>query len=149
LVVVMVLSYLLGATLPDGSSLAWPLFAFVIVAAGMVVRYQAITTLDRAARNQMQPPWFNGDLKTRPGQSVVTSGPYRFVRHPGYSGSFAILLGLALMTALWPFLLVAVVALCLAFWRRLRDEEPINRATIAGYEAYSATHRWRMVPGIW
>jgi protein-S-isoprenylcysteine O-methyltransferase len=69
---------------------------------------------------------------------LVTSGPFRWLRHPMYSGALALWLGAALGTlnwlllALWPLLVVGVV-------RELPTEEGMLRAKFgAAYEAYAA-----------
>jgi protein-S-isoprenylcysteine O-methyltransferase Ste14 len=82
------------------------------------------------------------------GQHVVTSGPYRFVRHPGYAGS-------ALVTAAVPVMLDAVWALVPAAATlavlvvRTALEDRTLRAELHGYTAYAASTRFRLVPGIW
>ncbi|MDP8930453.1 MAG: isoprenylcysteine carboxylmethyltransferase family protein [Actinomycetota bacterium] len=71
-------------------------------------------------------------------QALVTSGPYRHVRHPGYSAVLALWLGAALATLnwvllmLWPLLVVGLLVMS-------REEEGLLRATLGlTYEAYTA-----------
>ena len=81
-------------------------------------------------------------------QQVVTSGPYRFVRHPSYAG--AILAGLALpfmLSALWALLPAAVTAIAVAVRTGLEDQ--MLRAELAGYPDYAERTRYRLFPGVW
>lgn len=82
------------------------------------------------------------------GQQVVTSGPYRLVRHPSYAG--AILAGLALpfmLSALWA--LIPAVAMAAAVAVRTGLEDQMLRAELAGYQDYAERTRYRLFPGLW
>lgn len=82
------------------------------------------------------------------GHHVVTAGPYRFVRHPGYAGLilFNLLSAMALGSwlALPPFLARALLAL-----RRTAVEDRVLHAELEGYAAYAERVRYRLLPGIW
>ncbi len=80
---------------------------------------------------------------------VITSGPYRIVRHPGYT---ATLLGLVLATPLllgsWrAFIPAALSTLCLIL--RTVLEERTLRKELSGYEAYTRKVHYRLFPGLW
>jgi protein-S-isoprenylcysteine O-methyltransferase Ste14 len=82
------------------------------------------------------------------GHSVVSSGPYALVRHPGYAG--ALLAHLALPFALgsiWALLPAAVATLL--FVARTSREERTLREHLVGYREYQARVRWRLLPGVW
>jgi protein-S-isoprenylcysteine O-methyltransferase Ste14 len=83
------------------------------------------------------------------GQHVVTSGPYAFVRHPGYSAGILILgaSGIALGSWLATAFLVAISFPFLFY--RVINEDRVLQAQLPGYASYSARVRWRLVPGIW
>ena len=79
---------------------------------------------------------------------VVTSGPYRIVRHPGYLA--AIVGGLTsplILGSLWAF--APVVAGALLFTARTALEDRTLREELAGYQEYAARTRHRLLPGIW
>jgi protein-S-isoprenylcysteine O-methyltransferase Ste14 len=79
---------------------------------------------------------------------VITSGPYAWVRHPIYAASLAIHAGTALLLgARWGLLGLPVLALLLG--RRAVLEERTLRQGLAGYDAYAAQVRWRLIPGLW
>jgi protein-S-isoprenylcysteine O-methyltransferase Ste14 len=82
------------------------------------------------------------------GQRVVSTGPYRHVRHPMYAG--ALLLLLATPPALGSLAaLPAVLALAGAIVVRLRDEERLLSEALPGYGAYCRVVRYRLVPRVW
>lgn len=82
------------------------------------------------------------------GQQVCSTGPYRFVRHPGYSGmivySLATAIGLGSWWALVPTALSAV-----AFVIRTVLEDRALRQELPGYSEYAQGVRYRLVPGLW
>ena len=68
---------------------------------------------------------------------LVTSGPYRMVRHPIYTGLLLAFLGTAIARGEWRGLLAVALALW-AFWRKSRVEERLMREQFGGaYEEYS------------
>jgi protein-S-isoprenylcysteine O-methyltransferase Ste14 len=82
------------------------------------------------------------------GQRVITSGPYRFVRHPGYSGMLLRFTFSSLILGSWTA--VAVAALFLPVYViRIRREEPVLLEQLEGYKEYASRVRYRMVPVLW
>ncbi len=82
------------------------------------------------------------------GHVVVTGGPYRLVRHPGYAGG--LIAGLAfpvMLDAAWAFL-PALIGLA-ALVERTRREDRMLLVGLPGYAAYAARTRFRLVPGVW
>jgi protein-S-isoprenylcysteine O-methyltransferase Ste14 len=82
------------------------------------------------------------------GQVVVTTGPYRVVRHPSYAG--ALLAALAfpfMMGALWALLPGLFLAAALALRTWLEDRLPSQG--LDGYALYAEHTRHRLVPGLW
>lgn len=79
---------------------------------------------------------------------VVTNGPYRLVRHPGYVGALVMYLAapLILGTA-WAFVPAGLITLLFIIRTALEDRTLKNELT--GYEEYSRRTRCRLVPGIW
>jgi hypothetical protein len=77
-----------------------------------------------------------------------TSGPYRFVRHPGYSGAIGMFVGIPLALASWWALLPAALAIALPVVRTgLADR--LLQAELPGYADYSRRTRYRLAPGLW
>ena len=87
-------------------------------------------------------------IQTERDHQVVSSGPYRWLRHPGYTGSLVAYFATPLLLAtLWAFIPVLLLALVLALRTALEDRTLQQR--LAGYEEYAARVRYRLVPGIW
>ena len=83
------------------------------------------------------------------GQTVVTSGPYQYVRHPGYVGyiiSFFLATPLAL-GSLWAPIPGGLGALLLIIRTALEDRTLLEE--LDGYKAYAKRVRYRLLPGIW
>lgn len=82
------------------------------------------------------------------GHAVASSGPYRYVRHPGYVGyitaAFATALALGSLWALVP----AGLGLC-AFVVRTALEDRTLQEELAGYKEYAQQVRYRLLPGVW
>ena len=82
------------------------------------------------------------------GQSVVDSGPYRFVRHPMYIGAFLLYLGMPLVLGSVAALLLGVAIVALMIWRTSREDETL-RQELPGYEEFTKRTRHRLLPGVW
>ncbi|UCC75011.1 MAG: isoprenylcysteine carboxylmethyltransferase family protein [Gemmatimonadota bacterium] len=82
------------------------------------------------------------------GHHVVSGGPYRYVRHPGYAGGLAFnLVTPILLGSLWAFIPVGLIA-CL-FVLRTALEDRALRAELDGYGDYTQRVRYRLLPGVW
>ena len=121
--------------------LAWPVVAgLALMVAGIGLRAWSIVTLGR---------FFQYQIKVQPGHQVVTSGPYRFVRHPSYTGIAMVLAGIALASGdVWSLLAVAVLGGAGLTVRIRAEERQLNQALGAEYERFAAGRK-RLVPGVW
>jgi protein-S-isoprenylcysteine O-methyltransferase Ste14 len=91
---------------------------------------------------------YSRTLRTAGEQDVVTDGPYRLVRHPGYAGSLLIWMGFALTSGSLPVVAVVSGLLGRAYRRRIVAEETLLQRDLPGYVAYSRRTR-RLVPFVW
>ena len=120
----------------------WPIFVLglTLMAIGIAIRQWAIFVLGR---------FFTADVRVHPQQTVVDRGPYRWFRHPSYSGMIVFFVGLGLALTNWLSLLVLALVPTLGLIVRIRSEQ---QALLAGlgeaYRQYAAAHR-RLLPGIW
>jgi protein-S-isoprenylcysteine O-methyltransferase Ste14 len=82
------------------------------------------------------------------GHAVVTDGPYRFVRHPGYLGSILFALATPLVLgSLWAFVPCGLGAVL--FIVRTALEDKTLQKELPGYREYAERVRYRLLPGIW
>jgi protein-S-isoprenylcysteine O-methyltransferase Ste14 len=81
-------------------------------------------------------------------QTVISTGPYRVVRHPMYSAALIMSLGMPLALGSWWGLLMLVPGVFVLAWRLL-DEEKFLHKNLPGYTEYTQRVRWRLVPLVW
>ena len=82
------------------------------------------------------------------GHQVVTSGPYRFVRHPGYAGTILFELTVPVMLgSWWAFGLGVFITILFIIRTTLEDKTLLGE--LAGYENYAQQTSFRLLPGIW
>jgi protein-S-isoprenylcysteine O-methyltransferase Ste14 len=82
------------------------------------------------------------------GQTVISTGPYRYVRHPMYFGALFFFIGTSLLLGSWwglAFALAIIGLLCI----RIPIEEKALRAGLQGYDDYAARVRYRLIPLVW
>jgi protein-S-isoprenylcysteine O-methyltransferase Ste14 len=82
------------------------------------------------------------------GQTVVSTGPYRYVRHPLYASSLLFIPGIALLLGSSYGLLLSVVFMGM-FAVRAVLEERVLREELQGYDAYMAQVKYRLIPHVW
>jgi protein-S-isoprenylcysteine O-methyltransferase Ste14 len=112
----------------------------VLMLMGMVIRQWAMAALGR---------YFSPVLGVQQKQTVVDTGPYRFVRHPSYTGVLLIQVGLGLALQSWGAVLIAVVLFGLAFGYRMRVEEKVLVAELGeNYTSYKSRTKKRLIPFI-
>jgi protein-S-isoprenylcysteine O-methyltransferase Ste14 len=134
---------LLPGWLPALDTPARSMFAaagLVVIWVGLAVRIWAVLTLGGS---------FSTFLQVDTQQAVVTRGPYRWVRHPSYSGLLLIVLGFGLGAGNWLSLLICAVVPWWGLSRRISVEEAeLVRVLGDQYRDYQQATR-RLVPGLW
>jgi protein-S-isoprenylcysteine O-methyltransferase len=124
-----------GAAIGTGSAAVFAA-GLALMLGGIVLRWYAVAVLGAA---------FTVTVGTQPGQGVVERGPYRWVRHPSYTGSLLTILGILLCTTNAVSLLAFALPLA-GYAYRIPVEE---RALVDGlgdeYRAYMRRTR-RLVP---
>ena len=118
----------------------------VKVTAGVVVLGAMVWILRVLATNQ----YASGVVRIQNdrGQTVVSTGPYRVVRHPMYLGNVTISLGIPVALGSWPALLVGLLVAAV-FVIRITFEDRTLHAELAGYPQYAQRVKSRLIPGIW
>jgi protein-S-isoprenylcysteine O-methyltransferase Ste14 len=107
---------------------------------GVTLRLWSFRTLGR---------YFTFTVQTSDDQPVISTGPYRAVRHPGYAGLLLAIVGLGFLFDSWASLVVLVVVLSGPLVYRIHVEELALARDLGGrYQAY-ATGRKRLIPYVW
>lgn len=82
------------------------------------------------------------------GHHVITTGPYRFIRHPGYAAALVMLTCSGIALGSWASAATLFVPLLLII-RRAVIEDRFLHENLPGYTDYAKRTRWRLVPGVW
>jgi protein-S-isoprenylcysteine O-methyltransferase Ste14 len=82
------------------------------------------------------------------GHTVVTGGPYRYVRHPAYAGAILYELAVPFLLASWPALVASGLSALLLVLRTALEDRTLQ-AELTGYADYARQVRYRLLPGIW
>jgi protein-S-isoprenylcysteine O-methyltransferase Ste14 len=138
--VVATLQLGLHGPLPWPGGRLWPLLAGeILIVAGIALRAWSISTLGR---------FFQYRIEVQSEHYVVTGGPYRYVRHPSYSGVALVVIGIALAAGDVLGLVVTLILASVGLAVRIPAEErQLTEALGAQYEQFAA-HRKRLVPGL-
>ena len=112
---------------PRLDALTWTALGAML--GGLALRTWAVATLGR---------WFTWNVAVQPGQRLVTSGPYRFVRHPSYAGALLTFTAACLLLRSYRAAAFAAIALPAAFLRRICHEERLLQTTFPEYRQYAA-----------
>ena len=127
------------APIPAGPSVLVGL-GLVLMWTGLGLRWWCFQTLGR---------YFTFSVMTSADQSVITSGPYRVLRHPSYAGILLIVLGLGLTLGDWLSLAAIMVFIGIGLLNRIRVEEAaLSEALGPRYTDFASTRK-RLVPYVW
>jgi protein-S-isoprenylcysteine O-methyltransferase Ste14 len=87
-------------------------------------------------------------IQTERGHKVIDTGPYSFVRHPGYVGGTLFCLGTALcLGSVWA-LIPAGLASALLILRTCWEDQTLQ-AELVGYKENTQRARYKLIPGVW
>jgi len=123
-----------------GFSTMIEILALVVILAGYTIATYAL----------IENRFFSGvvRIQSERGHQVVSSGPYRVIRHPGYAGAVLYYLATPFLLDSWWALLPAVIASVLLIIRtHLEDRFLQNELT--GYREYASRVHYRLFPGVW
>jgi protein-S-isoprenylcysteine O-methyltransferase Ste14 len=98
----------------------------------------------------MENRFFSGVVRIQKerGHHVVSTGPYSWMRHPGYAGALLVYFGTPiLLDSLWTYLPVAFISIVLLIRTDLEDRA--LKHELPGYKEYTQKTRFRLLPGIW
>jgi protein-S-isoprenylcysteine O-methyltransferase Ste14 len=142
LLVLLSLLYVAGL---DAGRHGWSTFGSGAILPGLVISLlgNALVLWSMAVNRHLETT-----VRIQEDHKVVTSGPYRFVRHPMYVGSLLTVAGWPLVVgSAWAY--VPFGAIVLLFAIRTALEDRTLRAELPGYEDYARQTRYRLLPGLW
>ncbi len=116
------------------------LVGIVLTIPGFVLAIKAILT----------NPYFELTVRIQEDRNhrVITSGPYKFIRHPGYASEIIILLSTPfILGSAWGF--IPVGGMIVVFFVRTALEDRTLREELPGYKDYANNTRYKIIPYIW
>lgn len=125
-----------SAIIPKG----WQVLGLAGLTASLVLALWALT------QNRFFSPVVR--VQTERGHHLITSGPYQFIRHPGYLGATASALCGAIALGSWRALLPAIGVVGVLVRRTILEDRFLHRE-LTGYPEYARKVRFRLLPGIW
>lgn len=120
----------------------WPIFVIglAVMILGFALRQWSVLTLGQ---------FFTVQVQVRTGQTVVDTGPYKWLRHPSYTAIITSFVGVGVALENWLSLLVLIVVPTVGLVIRIRIEErALLEALGEPYREFSAT-RARLIPNVW
>ncbi|HEU0296918.1 MAG TPA: isoprenylcysteine carboxylmethyltransferase family protein [Anaerolineales bacterium] len=124
----------------DPYSLNAKIISLVVILLGYVVGSWAL----------IENRYFSGVVRIQKDRDhhVVTTGPYRFIRHPGYAGALWTYLATpVLLDSNWAFI-PALLLLGVLILRTFLEDRTLQ-TELPGYAEYAQRIRFRLLPGIW
>lgn len=141
---VMVQPFAAGRDAGCAGCTAWPFWLLYPGAALFAIGWVLMTwvlVVNRHAETSVR-------IQTDRGHTVVTWGPYRYVRHPMYVGVILVYVGFGLIWgSRWAMWISAAVG-ALFTWRTGMEDRTLRRE-LAGYEDFTTRTRYRLLPGLW
>jgi protein-S-isoprenylcysteine O-methyltransferase len=113
---------------------------FGLFVAGLALRWYAIGYLGK---------FFTVNVAVHSEHQLIEAGPYRFVRHPSYTGALIVFLGLSLSMANWASFAIIMIPISLAFLLRIHVEErALAHAMGERYRSYQRRTK-RLIPALY
>ncbi len=144
--VVLPLAYLVLAGLDKrfGWTAPFPLYV-VLLCLGVMVVSNSLSMWAMASN-----PFFSSHARIQAdrGQKVVSTGPYAYVRHPGYTGAIFFNLAAPLVLGSFPALWAGVAIFLLLILRTVLEDKML-RDELPGYRSYAQKVRYKLIPFIW
>ena len=111
----------------------------ILQACGLALRVWSMRTLGS---------FYTRTLRTTQDQHVVDTGPYRMIRHPGYTGALLVWIGLALTSCSAPATVAVAALLGRAYQLRITAEENLLHRALPAYAEYSRRTK-KLIPRTW
>lgn len=121
-----------------------PIWLQVVGAVAMVVSFILMSLVFR------ENSYLSGTVRVQQerGQTVITTGPYHYVRHPLYAGGLFLFLGTPLLLGSWYGFLLILLFLPALLVRAVLEERTLLQE-LPGYDAYMTQVKYRLIPYVW
>lgn len=119
---------------------AWAIAGLACLALGTAFRLWAINTLKTN---------FAATVQIKQGQQLITSGPYRWLRHPSYTGAWIAMIGAAILMHSYLGLVLMGPGMLLVYMRRIAVEERTLEQAFGHAYTNMKMHTQRLVPRVW
>jgi len=87
-------------------------------------------------------------IQTERGHTVANTGPYKFIRHPGYVGAIIFTVGVPILLGSWWALIPNIAAVILFIIRTALEDKTLIEE-LPGYTDYEQRVKYRLIPGFW
>jgi len=125
-------------SLSKGAAVGWA--GIGVMLGGLALRWWANRTLGR---------FYTSTLRVSEGQRIIRQGPYKILRHPGYSGVILMWVGAGFATLNWMAGATVILAMGVSYHYRIVSEEAMLMTTFGEqYQAYK-THTWKLLPFVY
>jgi protein-S-isoprenylcysteine O-methyltransferase Ste14 len=112
----------------------------LIICLGLFLRYWSIHILGK---------YFSTTVELEESQKIIQKGPYKWIRHPSYSGIILFCIGYGLAVQNWLSLIIAISLPTIALLYRIKiEEETLVKGIGTEYEVYQKKTK-KLIPGIW
>src|SRR5260370_20778129 len=121
-----------------------PIWLQVVGAVAMVVSFILVSLVFR------ENAYLSATVRVQQerGQTVITTGPYHYVRHPMYAGGLFMFLGTPLLLGSWYGFLLILLFLPALLVRAVLEERTLLQE-LPGYDAYMTQVKYRLIPYVW
>jgi protein-S-isoprenylcysteine O-methyltransferase len=134
-----ILSYVTSTRFSISSDLS-DACAIVLLVLGLALRWYSIVTLGR---------FFTVNVAIHRDQQVVQTGPYRYLRHPSYTGYLLAFVGIGMYLRNWLSLVALLLPITVVTLHRIKKEEEILVAALGpAYQEYR-DHTKRLIPWVY
>ena len=135
------IDFLLSLLLPQ-TAISWKRASFFFVGIGLMLsgialRWYSVTILGKS---------FTSDVAIHSDQVLVEAGPYRYIRHPSYTGALLSLLGFGLSLGNWAGVAASLSCLGFAYAYRIPIEESALASAFGDTYRHYLKRTWRLVP---
>lgn len=119
---------------------SWQLIGFLLTVLGHVIVVWAMSA----------NTFFSAQVRiqTERSHTVANTGPYKFIRHPGYVGAILFSLGIPVMLGSWWAVIPGMISVVLYVVRTSLEDKTLQEE-LPGYSDYTEQVEFRLIPGVW